>query len=67
MPKQEFSNKSPELFLGNSEQTVQALVDLLMNYDQYSQGKNLIAPQIPAPPPEKPATDAPAPAAGANN
>jgi hypothetical protein len=27
---------------------VQALVDLLMNYDQYAKEKNAIAPQIPS-------------------
>lgn len=36
-------------YAGNSEQQVQGLVDLLMNYDQYAKGKNAIAPQIPAP------------------
>jgi cytochrome c551/c552 len=49
-------------FVGDGEQAVDALVDLLMNFDHYSKQKNLIAPQIPAAPAT--ATDAPAPAAG---
>jgi cbb3-type cytochrome oxidase cytochrome c subunit len=56
------SKLPPSLFVGNGEQTVEALVDLLMNFDQYSKQKNLIAPQIP-----KSAEGAPAPAAGNQN
>jgi cytochrome c2 len=57
------SKVPPSQFLGTSEQTVQALTDLLMNYDQFAKGKNPIAPQIPAPEPA-PATP---PATGGGN
>lgn len=49
-------------FVGDGEQAVDALVDLLMNFDQYSKQKNLIAPQIP-----KAAEATPAPAATSQN
>jgi cytochrome c551/c552 len=40
--------KASAHYHGNSEEQVQALVDLLMNYDQYAKEKNAIAPQIPS-------------------
>lgn len=49
-------------FVGDGEQVVDALVDLLMNFDQYSKQKNLITPQIP-----KSAETPTAPAAGTQN
>ncbi len=55
----------PGDFSGNGEEAVDALVDLLMNFDHYAKQKNLIAPQIPAAPAT--ASDAPAPAAGTQN
>jgi hypothetical protein len=66
------SSKIPqEVFVGNSEQAVQGLVDLLMNFDQYAKGKNQIAPLVPAAPPatEPPTTPGGTPPAntGANN
>jgi hypothetical protein len=57
----------PELFVGNSEQQVQALVDLLMNFDQYAKGKNQIAPLVPPGPATPPEGTPPAPATGATN
>jgi hypothetical protein len=60
-------------FAGDGEEAVEALVDLLMNFDHYSKQKNLIAPQIPqtmetTPAADSPATDASAdPAAGNQN
>jgi hypothetical protein len=50
---------NPEQFVGDGEQAIDALVDLLMNYDQYSKRKNLIAPQVPNTP-TTPATETPA-------
>ena len=59
--------KAPaSVFVGNSEQQVQGLVDLLMNFDQYSKGKNPIAPLVPATPPTG-AEGAPAAATDASN
>jgi cytochrome c2 len=58
---------SPELFVGNSEQQVQGLVDLLMNFDQYAKEKNQITPLVPPTPPTPPEGTTPAPATGANN
>lgn len=58
-PDPQEPGKASAHYAGNSEQQVQALVDLLMNYDQFAKGKNAIAPQIPAPEPapaEPPAT-----------
>jgi mono/diheme cytochrome c family protein len=55
-------------FAGDGEEAVDALVDLLMNFDHYSKQKNLIAPQIPKTNETTPAADAPAaPAAGNQN
>ena len=48
-------------FVGDGEQAIDAVTDLLMNFDQYSKRKNLIAPQIPK------AAETPAPAAGTQN
>lgn len=54
-------------FVGDGEQAVDALVDLLMNFDHYSKQKNLIAPQIPQTM-ETPAGETPAaPAAATQN
>lgn len=59
--------KASAHYAGNSEQQVQALVDLLMNYDQFAKGKNAIAPQIPAPEPAPAEPPAATPATGAGN
>ncbi|QDU31628.1 Cytochrome c [Anatilimnocola aggregata] len=58
--------KAPaELFVGDSVQQVQGLVDLLMNFDQFSKGKNQITPLVPVTPPA--AAEGTTPAAGATN
>ncbi|WP_254506612.1 hypothetical protein [Anatilimnocola floriformis] len=53
---------APEQFVGDGEQAIDAVTDLLLNFDQYSKRKNLIAPQIPKAP-----TEPPAAAAGTQN
>ncbi|WP_425616862.1 hypothetical protein NA78x_000523 [Anatilimnocola sp. NA78] len=58
--------KAPaDLFVGDSEQQVQGLVDLLMNFEEFSKGKNKIAPLIPAATPAAEGTPA-APAEATN-
>jgi hypothetical protein len=44
-----------ELFHGTSIEQLDGLVDLLMNFDQYSKGQTDIAKRVPPPPPAAPA------------
>lgn len=50
---------SQELYHGTSVQQVDGLVDLLMNFDEYSKARNSVAPLVKeAPPAESPAAEA---------
>ena len=60
----EMDGVSQELYHGNSIQQLDALVDLLMNYDRYTQPYRLIAPLV-RPATAVPAPDQPAAAGGA--
>lgn len=51
---------SQELFHGTSIEQVDALVDLLMNFDAYSKGKTDVASEVKPAPAAAPAADAPA-------
>jgi hypothetical protein len=56
--KEHLGGVKQELYHGTSVEQLDGLVDLLMNFDQYSKGQTDIAKRVPPPPAAPPAAEA---------